>query len=229
MIKKNKNSLTLIFPSFQREELLKKRINEISSIRNINVIIVDDGSTPPYSKPFFDNVYLIRNEKNLGRGNSILKALKIVNTTFVSIFDDDDQIIYNNLNQIIEKLKKLNKKSIGIISEAGLNNEKLNFKIESYLEARFKSKWKDRKEFVRTEIVQKSIPFWLKGRRIPTSFIYSLCDRKGFYWEYYPIDVVIKNYSKDGMTSQILKNPFKKTIRISLAYWIYRKVKLLFK
>ena len=226
---KEKDLITIIFPSFQRENQLKSRIDEIFTILNlVNIIIVDDYSNPSYKDYNHKNITLIRNNKNLGRGNSILKALKKVNTKFVSIFDDDDPINSKNLNIIIEKLKELDQKSIGIVAEAGLNNIPLEEKFDSYLHTRFKTKWKDRKEFVKTDILKNSIPFWLKGRRIPTSFLFSLCDHKGLYWNYYNIDVIKKNYSEGGMTSQISKNPFKKTIRISIVYWIYRKVKLFF-
>ena len=226
---KDKDLITIIFPSFQRENQLKSRIDEISTILNlVNIIIVDDHSIPSYKDYSHKSVTLIRNNKNLGRGNSILKALKEVKTKFISIFDDDDPINSKNLNLIIEKLKDLDKKSIGIVAEAGLNNIPLREKFDSYLNTRFKTKWKDRKEFVKTDILKNSIPFWLKGRRIPTSFLYSLCDDKGLYWNYYNIDVIKKNYSEGGMTSQISKNPFNKTIRISIIYWIYRKVKLFF-
>ena len=220
------NILTIIIPSFNRFLLVKERLNELIKVFEVSVIIVDDNSQVFYDIHETNYIDVVRNEKNLGRGNSILLGLNYVKTKFVSIFDDDDPINSKNLNLIIEKLKDLDQKSIGIVAEAGLNNIPLKEKFDSYIYARFKTKWKDRKEFVKTDVLKKSIPFWLKGRRIPTSFLFSLCDQKGLYWNYYNIDVIKKNYSEGGMTSQLMKNPFKKSIFISLIFLIYRKYKL---
>ena len=218
--------LSIIIPSYNRESFLLERINEISSLKDVKVIVIDDFSQNIYQDLTQKNIILIRNNSNKGRGSSILKALREVKTKFVSIFDDDDPINSKNLNLIIEKLKDLDQKSIGIVAEAGLNNIPLKEKFDSYIYVRFKTKWKDRKEFVKTDVLKKSIPFWLKGRRIPTSFLFSLCDQNGLYWNYYNIDVIKKNYSEGGMTSQLMKNPFKKSIFISLLFLIYRKYKL---
>ena len=219
--------LSIIIPSYNRESFLLERINEISSLSGVRVIVVDDFSQNIYQGlNHHKNISLIRNTSNKGRGMSILKALKKVKTKFVSIFDDDDPINSKNLNLIIEKLKELDQKSIGIVAEAGLNNIPLKEKFDSYIYVRFKTKWKDRKEFVKTDVLKNSIPFWLKGRRIPTSFLFSLCDQEGLYWNYYNIDVIKKNYSEGGMTSQLMKNPFRKSIFISLIFLIYRKYKL---
>ena len=219
--------LSIIIPSYNRESFLLERINEMSSLKGVKVIVVDDFSQNIYQDLTHQkNIKFIRNTSNKGRGMSILKALNEVKTKFVSIFDDDDPINSKNLNLIIEKLKELDQKSIGIVAEAGLNNIPLKDKFDSYIYARFKTKWKDRKEFVKTDVLKKSIPFWLRGRRIPTSFLFSLCDQKGLYWNYYNIDVIKKNYSEGGMTSQLMKNPFKKSIFISLIFLFYRKYKL---
>lgn len=220
--------LSIIIPTYNRESILLKRLNEISSVEDLRVIIVDDFSKKSLQDSnYAKNIILIRNTKNKGRGGSILTGLNKVNTKFVSIFDDDDPINSKNLNLIIQKLKELDKKSIGIVAEAGLNNQPLEGKFRSYLYKRFKTTWLDRKEFVNTEILKSSIPFWLRGRRIPTSFLFSLCDRKGYFWEYYNIDVIAKNYSVDGMTSQLKKNPLKKSLFISFIFLVYRKLKLL--
>ena len=149
--------LSIIIPSYNRESSLLERIHEISSLKDVKVIVVDDFSENIYKGLNYQkNIILIRNTSNKGRGRSILKALKKVKTKFVSIFDDDDPINSKNLNIIIEKLKGLDQKSIGIVAEAGLNNNPLKERFDSYIYARFKTKWKDRKEFVKTDVLKNN-------------------------------------------------------------------------
>lgn len=220
--------LTIIFPSYQRNEKIRLRIEEISSILNsIKVIIIDDCSNPSYTNFNHENLTLIQNKKNLGRGNSIIKALNLVSTKFVTIFDDDDIIKCENLKIIIRKLSKLDENYIGLVAETDQNINGLKRSFSSYLYERFNNDWNDRKEFVLTSILKESIPFWLKARRIPTSFLFSLCDRKDKYWQYLPIVVVNKIYLDGGMTNKMKRNPFTKSLHISVIYWIYRKFKIL--
>lgn len=220
--------LTIIFPSRNRLLDLKSRLNEIRDFDEIEIIIVDDFSENKYNINPKENIKIIRNQKNLGRGNSILKALNLVNTKFVSIFDDDDFIHKSGLKKIIKKLESLDSNIVGIIAETNQNSEVLPKKLNSYLYYRFNSEWRDKKEFVRSEILKKNIPSWLRGRRIPTSFLFSLCDSEDNIWAYENIKVVNKIYKSDGLTATISKNPFKKSLHITLIYWVYRKFKLIF-
>lgn len=220
--------LTLIFPSFCREKILTNNIKSLKKLDNLKLIVVDDGSIPPYKDINFSNIILIRNKNNLGRGKSILKSLKLVDTEFVSIFDDEDKINISNLKKVISKLKKLETDFVGLVAETDQNKTKLESEFKSYLYQRFSKDWKDRKEFVRSKILKSSIPFWLKGRRIPTSFLFSLCDQKDKKWKYSPLLVVYKKYLEGGMTDKIKKNPFKKSILISVIYYMYRKARLIY-
>ena len=220
--------LTNIIPSYNRAKYLDLRLKELHSLKDrINIIVIDDFSPEEYIIDLkSSNVKLIRNPKNLGRGNSIIKAIKYVETKFLTIFDDDDEINASNLSLIIDKLNFLDHNCIGLIGETDQFTEPLPNKIKDYLYYRFNTNWKDKKEFVKTNHLKNSLPFWLKGRRIPTSFIFSLCDRKKMYWEYCDIQVVKKNYLDGGMTSLVKTNFFKKSIIITLIYWLYRNARV---
>lgn len=222
--------LSIIIPTYNRPGQLKNRLFELEGLNDIELIIVNDGSSQIYSNKYFSKTFRIvylNNTSNIGRGNSIIKGIKNSSGIYISFFDDEDEIIKDNLNQILIHLKSLGPNYIGLIAETDQNTSFLKNDVDSYLVTRFTQEWSDRKEFVNNSILKSSIPFWLKGRRIPTSFLFSLCDTYGKKWKYLPLIIVNKTYGENGLTSTIRKNPFKKSLLISLIFLVYRKVILL--
>lgn len=90
--------LSIIIPSYNEAPTLPKIVKKILSLKlsgsNIEVIVVNDGSkdnTGQVLKEFLKDkrVKVIVNQKNLGKGASVLKALKIAKGDIILIQDAD--------------------------------------------------------------------------------------------------------------------------------------------
>ena len=106
--------LSIIIPCFNEELTIK---NIVSKIKNINIdnfekeiIIVNDGSTDNSYNIIknINNIILINNTKNIGKGASIIKAIKIATGKFVIIQDADLEYDPNDIKKLLLKAKKEN-------------------------------------------------------------------------------------------------------------------------
>ena len=106
--------LSIIIPCFNEELTIK---NIVSKIKNINIdnfekeiIIVNDGSTDNSYNIIknINNIILINNTKNIGKGASIIKAIKIATGKFVIIQDADLEYDPNDIEKLLLKAKKEN-------------------------------------------------------------------------------------------------------------------------
>ncbi|MBI2599040.1 glycosyltransferase family 2 protein [Candidatus Curtissbacteria bacterium] len=94
---KVRRALSIIIPSFNEGKTLKEIVNKVLSFKTIynkEVIIVDDGSTDETRQilkrfPSSKNIKVIVNSKNLGKGASVTRALKIATGDIVVIQDAD--------------------------------------------------------------------------------------------------------------------------------------------
>lgn len=104
------------------EEWIRKSIESITNqtYHNIELIIVCDN---PENKKLLsilneykdkdDRINIIINEVNLGLTNSLNKALKYVNGTYIARMDTDDISINNRLEKQLEYLKRNNLDLVG--------------------------------------------------------------------------------------------------------------------
>lgn len=104
--------ITIIIPAFNEEKHIietLKRVNEISKILRIFVIVINDNSSDGTLKKLKENqnLYdkLISNQKNLGKGASIIKSLEFIETEYLIIQDADLEYHPNDIIQIYNKLK----------------------------------------------------------------------------------------------------------------------------
>lgn len=104
--------LTIIIPAFNEEkDIIKvlKKIEEISKIISIFVIVIDDNSSDGTLKKLKENqnLYnkLISNQKNLGKGASLIKSLEFIKTEYLIIQDADLEYSPNDIIQIYNKLR----------------------------------------------------------------------------------------------------------------------------
>ena len=106
--------LSIIIPCFNEELTIK---NIVSKIKNMNIdniekeiIIVNDGSTDNSYNIIknINNIILINNTKNIGKGASIIKAIKIATGKFVIIQDADLEYDPNDIKKLLLKAKKEN-------------------------------------------------------------------------------------------------------------------------
>lgn len=67
--------IIILIPSYNDNRFIPELITRIMSVTKNNILIIDDGSKIPidYNE---NNVTIIRNNKNIGKGASILKGLK---------------------------------------------------------------------------------------------------------------------------------------------------------
>ncbi len=86
--------VTFVVTSFNYEKFIAKTIESIKAqtYKNIEIIIVDDCSTDNSREIIeqFNDVKLVKNDKNIGQLASMLKGLKFANGQFVSFIDSDD-------------------------------------------------------------------------------------------------------------------------------------------
>lgn len=110
--KKKTEKLSIIIPSFNEGKTLEKIVNKVLaalSSYNIEVIIIDDGSTDNTPQIFKKlaklNFKLIVNLQNLGKGASINKALKIATGDIIIIQDADLEYDPQDIPKIINLFK----------------------------------------------------------------------------------------------------------------------------
>jgi len=97
---------TLIIPVYNEKNIIETTYEKIKYLTNVTeIIFVDDGSTDGTCE-FLENVKnikLIKNQHNLGKGSSIVKALNKANGKYVILFDGDLEIDPNEIKKIISK------------------------------------------------------------------------------------------------------------------------------
>ena len=115
---KNNPLVIAVVVTYNRKELLKECINNLleSSYKNINVLIVDNGSTDN-TKEYVDNlidnkkVYYENTGSNLGGAGGFnygIKKAYQMDCDFVWIMDDDCMVHNDSLEKLIEIDKELN-------------------------------------------------------------------------------------------------------------------------
>lgn len=92
--------IDIIIPAYNREKMISKTLYSLvaQTDDNFNVIVVDDGSTDntrAVVESFKDllNIKYIRNEKNLGPGDSRQVGLDNSTSKFVAFLDSDDMFM----------------------------------------------------------------------------------------------------------------------------------------
>jgi glycosyltransferase involved in cell wall biosynthesis len=105
------NKLSVIIPCFNEKKFLPQIISKIknSPIKNIEIILVDDGSTDGTTeliKKHIDNEVdqVIYHPKNLGKGAAIKKAIKLVTGDIVVIQDADLEYDPNEYPKLMQPI-----------------------------------------------------------------------------------------------------------------------------
>ena len=97
---------TLIIPVYNEINIIETTYEKIKYLTNVaEIIFVDDGSTDGTCEFLenLSNIILIKNEQNLGKGSSIVKALDNANGKYVILFDGDLEIDPDEIKKIISK------------------------------------------------------------------------------------------------------------------------------
>lgn len=107
--------ISVIIPIYNVEKYLKKCIDSvlIQSYKNLQIILVDDGSTDGSSKicdeyAKLDNRILVIHKKNGGLSSARNAGLKVAAGNYITFLDSDDYVsstAYEELYKILEKRK----------------------------------------------------------------------------------------------------------------------------
>jgi len=112
--------LSIIIPAYNEDRTLQQIVQKVLSLKTVpskEVIIVNDGSrdnTPKILKSLSSEktVKIITNPKNLGKGASVKKALKIASGDVILIQDADLEYEPKDIPQI---LKMFNNKEVKVV------------------------------------------------------------------------------------------------------------------
>jgi len=105
--------LSIIIPVFNEEKTLSKILNEIKYLEKIcdlEIIIINDGSTDSTKQVILDNKKLytkaINLDKNKGKGNAVIEGLKNSNGDYIIIQDADLEYDPKDIEKFLIKIKK---------------------------------------------------------------------------------------------------------------------------
>lgn len=120
--------LSIIIPAFNEEKLIKSTLESIDEFilkqnYNCEIIVVDDGSedkTFSITKSLenkIENLTILKNDKNLGKGYSVRKGMLAAKGKFRLFMDADNS---TNIDQIINFISYLEKGYEAVIGERSL-------------------------------------------------------------------------------------------------------------
>ena len=112
-MKKDFINLSIIIPVYNEENTLLdvlKNIKKLKNFCNLEIIVVDDGSTDKTSKVIEDNKELftksINLNKNLGKGKAVIEGLKNCNLDYVLVQDADLEYDPLDIKEFIFQIEK---------------------------------------------------------------------------------------------------------------------------
>ncbi len=116
--------LTLIIPVYGRAEGLKRALTSVAAQQVFpdEIIIVDDGSTPPAILPETNiplPVRIVRHTQNRGPAAARNTGMKAARTKWVSFLDSDDQLIPDTLHLRFAAAEKSGSENERIVSGCG--------------------------------------------------------------------------------------------------------------
>jgi len=97
--------VSIIMPAYNSEKFIENSLKSIPIRDDIEVIVVNDGSTDKtaeIAKKF--DVKLIDRKENLGIGYSRREALTYAQGEYIMFFDSDDSIVEENFNKALDML-----------------------------------------------------------------------------------------------------------------------------
>lgn len=118
----NENKVSVIMGVYNCAETLSESIDSIieQTYTNWELIMCDDASTDKslqimreYEKKY-SNIYVLKNEKNMGLNYTLNKCLEVANGQFIARMDGDDISLKNRFEEEIKVL--LEKPNISIVS-----------------------------------------------------------------------------------------------------------------
>lgn len=99
---------SIVLPTVNRAGMLRDAIDSVltQTVEDYELIVVDDGSTPPASVPDDPRIVLVRRETNRGPASARNAGLDIATGRFVTFLDDDDWFTSDRLELALEGLER---------------------------------------------------------------------------------------------------------------------------
>ena len=108
----NSIKLALIVPVFNEEKTIVELLNRLQFLRslcNLEIIVVNDSSTDSTFQLLNNNINLIdqleNNNKNMGKGYSVLQGIKKSKSDYIMIQDADLEYDPKDITKFIEMIK----------------------------------------------------------------------------------------------------------------------------
>ena len=101
--------ISICVPVYNRKNKLIKLLKSIDLFEDIEVIIVDDGSTDGIKNLLKEYIFdfkikLYLNNKNLGRSPSLADSIKYSSGRYIIIMDSDDYFLPGAIRKVKSKL-----------------------------------------------------------------------------------------------------------------------------
>lgn len=101
--------LSVIIPAYNQEELVIKAIDSIPRRDDIEIIVIDDGSTDKTWKNLFiyqkfqnNKIKLLRNDKNMGVAYTVNRGYDIAKGEYVVLLGSDDYFITDKFEEAVD-------------------------------------------------------------------------------------------------------------------------------
>jgi glycosyltransferase involved in cell wall biosynthesis len=117
-VDKNKPLVSVVIPTYNRPDLLKKAIQTVldQTFKNLEIIVVDDGSSVGYQEIIdqFDDssVTYVKNKRRKGGAYSRSLGIKKARGTYIAFLDDDDEWMPQKLEK---QLRAFDNQSVGLV------------------------------------------------------------------------------------------------------------------
>ena len=123
---------SLIIPIYNEERTLPLLLSKLDALNNnIEVIIIDDGSTDETKNILntHGKFVIVRNNTNIGKGSSIRKGIEVAKNKNIILIDGDLEVDVNDIPELIIKFE--NNNADALIGVRVTKNKNLNFDINS--------------------------------------------------------------------------------------------------
>lgn len=160
-------SIGVVIPNYNGFELIKDNfgsiIKSLSLYKDVEIVVVDDGSTGEEQNNLerfligYKNVKLLKNEENIGFSSTVNKGIRALNSDLVVLLNTDVIPHDNFLDPIIEDFKKdVLLFGVGCMDESIEENK-------TVLRGRGIGFWKNGMFFHKKGEVNDSSTFWVSG------------------------------------------------------------------
>ena len=101
--------VTIVIPNYNGEEYLYRCLSSIPQKDDIEIIVVDNGSTDgsvQLIQEHFDRIHLILNERNEGFSIAVNEGIRASNAPFVILLNNDTQLEENFVETLLEAMDR---------------------------------------------------------------------------------------------------------------------------